>query len=78
MRVASGGGEETSGESIEVLALPVDTADDFIVDDSFPKSPGLMFGLMWAMRGFRTGKLKRKGGSGLETAPLELNPVVCA
>lgn len=77
MRVSSGGGEESAGESIEVLALPVDSAEAFVVDASLGKSPGLMFGLLWAVNAFRLGALKRKAGA-QDTAPLELKPVVCA
>jgi hypothetical protein len=43
----SGGGLDDTGESIEILALPLKQADGFIFDDMLPKSPGLMFGLMW-------------------------------
>jgi UDP-sugar diphosphatase len=51
MRVqGSGGGLDDTGESIEILALPLKQADGFIFDDGLPKSPGLMFGLLWLQR----------------------------
>ena len=36
-----------TGERIEVLALPLDESKDFTEDPSYPKSAGLLFGLMW-------------------------------
>ena len=36
-----------TGERIEVLALPLDESRGFTEDPSYPKSAGLLFGLMW-------------------------------
>lgn len=36
-----------TGEAIEVLALPLDTAQAFMDDHSLFKSAGLLFGLLW-------------------------------
>lgn len=36
-----------SVERIEVLSLPLKEAPAFIADPSYPKSAGLLFGLMW-------------------------------
>ncbi|DBA77716.1 TPA: Nudix hydrolase 14, chloroplastic [Trebouxia sp. C0005] len=47
MRVGKGGGLENTGERIEVLALPLDESKGFTEDPSYPKSAGLLFGLMW-------------------------------
>ncbi|DBB00597.1 TPA: Nudix hydrolase 14, chloroplastic [Trebouxia sp. C0006] len=47
MRVGKGGGLENTGERIEVLALPLDESRGFTEDPSYPKSAGLLFGLMW-------------------------------
>ncbi|GMH40194.1 hypothetical protein BSKO_08098 [Bryopsis sp. KO-2023] len=49
MRNSSGGGG-IDGENIEVMALPVKNALDFVLDTSIPKSSGMMFGLMWFMQ----------------------------
>lgn len=46
----SGGGLEDTGESIEILALPLERAEEFIMDDTLAKSPGLMFGALWLKR----------------------------
>lgn len=49
MRVdGAGGGLASTGECIEVLALPRRNALAFALDPALPKSPGLMFGLTWA------------------------------
>lgn len=48
MRVAaSGGGVAEDGEQIEVLALPVDFAMEFLLDSTIAKSSGMMFAVMW-------------------------------
>ncbi|CAL8470972.1 g10514 [Coccomyxa elongata] len=47
MRTSSGGGLQDTGEAIEVLALPLDTAQAFMDDHSLFKSAGLLFGLLW-------------------------------
>ena len=36
-----------TGERIEVLALPLDESKGFTEDPAYPKSAGLLFGLMW-------------------------------
>ncbi len=36
-----------TGEAIEVLALPLDSAQAFMDDTALPKSAGLLFGLLW-------------------------------
>lgn len=36
-----------TGERIEVLALPLNDSKGFTEDPSYPKSAGLLFGLMW-------------------------------
>lgn len=43
-----GGGLADHGEAIEVVALPVDAADAFLMDETLGKSAGLMFALTWA------------------------------
>lgn len=48
MRAGAAGGVASDGERIELLALPVDRVDAFLVDENAPKTPGAMFGLMWA------------------------------
>ncbi len=46
MRVTGGGGLQDHGECIEVLALPLESAESFVLDAKQPKSPGLMFGVI--------------------------------
>jgi UDP-sugar diphosphatase len=77
-RAGEGGGLRGHGEAIEVLSLPFDRAPAFALDPALAKSPGLMFGLVWAHQALRSGELpgRRGGGAGLETAPLELRPVL--
>ncbi|GBF97651.1 uridine diphosphate glucose pyrophosphatase [Raphidocelis subcapitata] len=75
MRVNPGGGLDGHGEAIEVLALPFSSAPAFVLDSSQPKSPGLMFGLLWARGALASGDVKGKKG-GLETSPLELREVL--
>lgn len=43
----SGGGLAEHGEAIEVVALPIDNVNAFLLDDSLGKSAGLMFALQW-------------------------------
>lgn len=78
MRVNAGGGIDGHGEAIEVLALPFDAAPAFVLDSSQPKSPGLMFGLLWAHGALKAGELPGRAASALETQPLELRPVLPA
>ena len=42
-----GGGLAEHGEAIEVVALPVDSLETFLMDESLGKSAGLLFALMW-------------------------------
>lgn len=77
MRVNDGGGFAGHGEAIEVLALPSASANAFVFDASVPKSPGLMFAVTWAANALVRGEIGRRGGAAaLETAPLELRPVL--
>ena len=48
MRAGEGGGLVDTGESIELLGLPLDNVDAFVMDEGVPKSSGMMFGLVWA------------------------------
>ncbi|KAJ9517013.1 hypothetical protein QJQ45_002526 [Haematococcus lacustris] len=57
MRASAGGGLQDHNECIEVLALPLDSTPAFVLDGALPKSPGLMFGLLW---GYHT--VKQRGG----------------
>ena len=43
-----GGGLSEHGEAIEVVALPVDSVDAFMMDEKCGKSAGLLFALTWA------------------------------
>jgi len=45
MRVSDGGGIDD--EQIEVLYLPLKEAKEFMFDESYIKTPGLLFGFMW-------------------------------
>lgn len=42
----SGGGLEGTGESIEILSLPLGNVEAFLADDSLAKSPGFMYGAL--------------------------------
>lgn len=44
----SGGGLADHGELIEVLSLPLEATEAFILDPAQKKSPGVQFGLLWA------------------------------
>ncbi len=62
-----------TGEAIEVLALPFASAHAFALDCSLSKSPGLMFGLVWAHQALLPGgALAALRGAGLETGDLQL------
>jgi len=50
MRAGAGGGLASDGEAIEVVALPVNRAADFVCDPEVPKSSGLMFAVQWFLR----------------------------
>ncbi|GAB4815964.1 hypothetical protein N2152v2_003010 [Parachlorella kessleri] len=58
MRVQEGGGGLVDhGEAIEVLALPVEQIESFIVDQELHKSGGILFGLVWLQA-----QLRQNGG----------------
>jgi hypothetical protein len=76
LRSGPGGGIHGHGEAIEVLALPFDNANAFALDAALPKSPGLMFGLVWARQALATGEVAGRKGGALETQGLELRPVL--
>ena len=44
-----GGGLAEHGEAIEVVALPAESVEAFIMDETVGKSSGLMWALSWAM-----------------------------
>lgn len=44
-KVSKGGGVDE--EEIEVIFLPKDKALEFLFDENYAKSPGLLFGIMW-------------------------------
>lgn len=48
MSTQEAGGVLSDGERIEVLGLPLENVDAFLLDDSIPKTAGAMFGLLWA------------------------------
>jgi len=70
MRVAAGGGIDGHGEAIEVLALPFKSAAAFVLDSAQPKSPGLMFGLLWAQQALESGAVE--GRDLMKTGRLEV------
>jgi UDP-sugar diphosphatase len=47
-KISEGGGVGT--EKLEVIRLPFDDAESFMMDESKPKTPGLLFGLIWFIR----------------------------
>jgi UDP-sugar diphosphatase len=57
---AGGGGLASHGEAIDVVALPVSSVDDFLIDETVPKSAGLMFSLLWGKE-----RVVANGGRGL-------------
>ena len=48
MKVQAAGGLAADGERIELLGLPLEHVEAFIMDDAVPKTSGAMFGLLWA------------------------------
>jgi hypothetical protein len=78
MRSSDGGGLAGAGEAIEVLALPLERTLPFVLDSGVAKSPGLMFGLLWAQQGLLSGSLPGRAAGEMETDALVLKPVVCA
>jgi hypothetical protein len=79
-RASRGGGLEHTGEAIEVLSLPFANVRPFLADSSVAKSPGLMYGLLWAQTGLASGELPGRsaggGSASLLTEPLNLRPVL--
>lgn len=75
MRMDAGGGLPSTGELIEVLALPRSNTLAFIVDTAVPKSPGVQFGLMFAYVSLQEGRLGGLGGNGTVSRPLETGDV---
>lgn len=71
MRIDAGGGLPSTGELIEVLALPRSNTNAFVVDTAVPKSPGVQFGLMWAYIALQEGRLGGLGSNGPVSSPLE-------
>lgn len=49
----NGGGVPEDGEQIELLALPIDSAMEFLLDSTIAKSSGMMFAVMWFMEWLR-------------------------
>ena len=47
-KVQEAGGLEGDGERIELLALPLNSIEAFVMDSSISKTSGAMFGLLWA------------------------------
>lgn len=45
-----GGGLDVDGEAIEVLAVPLSRLEEFLEDESLPKSAGLQFAGLWVLR----------------------------
>ncbi|GLI70761.1 hypothetical protein VaNZ11_015790 [Volvox africanus] len=79
----AGGGLLAHGECIEVLALPLELSQGFVLDGSLPKSPGLMFGLTWAYFNKINGSLGPRAAAAaasnsLMTEELVLKPVLPA
>lgn len=56
--VGEGGGLAEHGEAIEVVALPVSSLEDFLMDENMGKSAGLMFSLVWGRE-----QLRKNNGS---------------
>ena len=46
---STGGGLIEDGESIQVLALPLEECKQFIADPNFPKSAATIIGLQWLL-----------------------------
>ncbi|GLC35057.1 hypothetical protein PLESTM_000274700 [Pleodorina starrii] len=66
----AGGGLVGHGECIEVLALPLEASQDFVLDGRLPKSPGLMFGLTWAYFNKLNGSLGPRPAAAARSNPL--------
>lgn len=49
MGANAGGGLVEHGEMIELLAVPRSSVMAFIIDPALKRSPGLQFGLLWAI-----------------------------
>jgi nudix-type nucleoside diphosphatase (YffH/AdpP family) len=48
MKKQAAGGVASAGERIELLGLPLDSVEAFVMDPSVPKPSSAMFGLLWA------------------------------
>jgi UDP-sugar diphosphatase len=53
MKKSDGGGIDD--EQIEVIYLPLSKAKEFMFDESYIKTPGLLFGFMWFFNEFKLG-----------------------
>jgi UDP-sugar diphosphatase len=60
MRVGRGGGNLVEGEEIDVVGLPVDQIDKFIMDESIPKSAGVMWATTWLLAKLREEESRQK------------------
>lgn len=47
MRTGTGGGNKDEGEFVELFELKEELIKDFLDDETKPKPPGLLYGLMW-------------------------------
>ncbi len=47
MGVSKGGGSEAEGELIELVYLPVDQAEDFLMNEDFEKPASLALAFHW-------------------------------
>ena len=43
---------------VQVLGLPLQNTEAFVMDPGLSKSPGLMFGLIWAFHEIKAGKVR--------------------
>lgn len=60
MRLGRGGGNLVEGEEIDVVGLPVDQIDKFIMDESIPKSAGVMWATTWLLAKLREEESRQK------------------
>ncbi|XP_025895002.1 uridine diphosphate glucose pyrophosphatase isoform X1 [Nothoprocta perdicaria] len=47
MKTGEGGGQPEEGELIEVVEIPLEESMKFAFDESIPKTPGVILGVMW-------------------------------
>ncbi|VDP08113.1 unnamed protein product [Soboliphyme baturini] len=50
MKISDGGGNPLECESIEVVHMPIDDAEAFLLDEKINKPPGILFGVMWFLK----------------------------